>query len=66
MNLPATPFTYSPTNEAALREELKLQDARNLKRGGAIEQPRLILKDTVTGDRYQVTIASGVLTLVAA
>ena len=52
-------------NIAASFREIEREDLRNQKRGQEYEPERLILKDTVTGTRYVVTIASGSLTLTA-
>lgn len=66
MNLPAPGEKYDPTNEAQTRATLEREDARNHKRGEAIEVGAgvpVILTDTVTGSRYSLTVASGSLVL---
>ena len=67
MILPAPAQTYDRVNEAATRRALEQEDRRNRKTGNDVEigAERLILKDTVTGVRYSVTVISGVLGIVA-
>ncbi len=45
--------------------EIEREDGRNFKRDQEVEPVRFVLKDTVDGQRYEVTVASGVLTLTA-
>lgn len=68
MNLPPPGEKYDANNEAQMRAILEREDARNHKKGEAIEvgaNVPLILTDTATGTRYSLTVVSGVLTLAA-
>lgn len=68
MRLAAAPAKYDLADQARLRATIERADDANFKRGQDVElQPgqRLILPDTVTGDRYLITVASGVLTATA-
>ena len=67
MNLPQPASQYDRNNEAQTRGALEKEDRRNRKVGTDVEigNERLILKDTVTGNRYSVTVTSGVLGIVA-
>ncbi len=66
MRLPPPSPQYDVLNEANTRRLIETADNENQKSGSDYEvgkMGRLILTDTVTNDRYNVTIASGVLTL---
>lgn len=68
MNLGSAPAKYDPADQSRLRNALSAADAQSLKRGQDIElagAAKLILQDTVTGARYAVTVASGLLTATA-
>lgn len=68
MRLPSPGTQYDAENEASVRREIEDADGKNQKRGSDYEvskNGRLILTDTVTMTRYNVTIVSGVLTLAA-
>lgn len=67
MRLPSPPPAYDQQNEASARRAIEESDEANQKRGSDYEvaRGRLILPDTVTGTRYNVTIVSGALTLTA-
>jgi hypothetical protein len=64
MTLPTPGEAYSKVNEAQTRAQIDQMDKRNRKQGQDVEiagDERLILTDTVTGDRGTITVASGVL-----
>ena len=66
MRLAGAPAAYDPGDQARLRQALQKADDENLKRGRDVRLQngeRLILKDTVTGNLYAVSIASGSLTV---
>lgn len=65
LNLPAAPAQYNKEDQASLRRALEGADAQNWKKNEAVYPVRLALQDTVTGDLYELTVASGVFTLVA-
>ena len=65
LNLPASPAQYNKEDQTSLRRALTDADAQNVKKDEEWNARRLVLTDTVTGARYNVTVASGVLTLVA-
>lgn len=67
LRLPQPGRAYDAENEARTRRSLEEADDANQKRGSDYEvsRGRLILTDTVTGTRYNLTIASGVVTLTA-
>jgi hypothetical protein len=63
--LPKPARTYSPDNEAQTRRAIEEADRFNHKRGQDLEiagAERLIMTDTVTGQRGVLSVASGVLT----
>lgn len=64
MKLAPAPAQYDPRQQNAAQQTIERADGQNYKRGQDVElQPdqRLILVDTVTGDRCQITVASGAL-----
>ena len=66
MALPRPSQTYDPVNEAQTRAEIDRKLALARSRGQDIElapNERLIMTDTVTGDRVAISVASGVLTV---
>lgn len=65
LQTPAPP-AYDQRNEASFRAALVLLLKTVFAKGRDIEvgQGRLILKDSVDGQRYSLTIASGVVTVV--
>lgn len=67
MNFPTAPQAYGQRNEASFRELVKRAVDGCFRHGQDIEvgTGRLILKDTVTGARYSVTMVSGTLTTTA-
>lgn len=65
LNLGAPPEQYTKADQINLRRVLTDADAQNVKKGEEWNAVRLVLTDTVTGARYNLTVASGVLTLVA-
>lgn len=65
LQLPNAPAQYSQKDQAELRKALADADRRYAKQDGEANMARLVLTDTVTGARYNVTVASGALTLVA-
>lgn len=67
MSLQRAPFAYSRDDQDRLRTSLDRMDGKNRKAGQDVEiagSERLILTDTVTADRYSVTVQSGALVLV--
>lgn len=62
---PAAGDQYSKSNEQSFRNAVLEEDRLNVKKGEAREVTRDIYTDTVTGARYVLTVASGVVTLVA-
>lgn len=65
LNLPQAPREYNQSFMQNLVSALIRADANNVKRDEEWNAVRLVLTDTVTSARYQVTIASGVLTVTA-
>lgn len=67
MKLQQPPLAYNRMTEVQRNRSIEQADAENHKRNRDVEigQGRLILTDTVTGDRYSLTVASGSVTLVA-
>lgn len=63
--LPAAQAQYSQTNETSLRQLVQEELADCWKRNEQVTPVRLVLIDTVTGTNYELTVASGVLTLTA-
>ena len=65
MNLRQPKPGYDPQDEQHRNNEIERADRQNHKKNRDVEigNGRLILKDTVTGTRYNVTIVSGTLTL---
>jgi hypothetical protein len=61
----SAPQQYDRANEQSFRNAAQEADAQNVKKNTEWNAARLVLTDTDTGARYQVTVASGVLTLVA-
>jgi hypothetical protein len=66
-NLPSAPDKYDATNEQSTRNRLQEADDQNWKRRAVVRPVRFELQDTVTGQFYVITIASGawVLTPIA-
>lgn len=67
MKLSSPPPKYDQTDEMKTRTQLERMDGQNRKRGADLEiagAERLILPDTVTGQRYSLTIQSGAVVLV--
>ncbi len=60
----SAPAAYDPQDQSNFRRSLENWLVRVLLGGQDCEigQGRLILTDTVTGDRYSITMADGVLT----
>lgn len=52
-------------NVADSFRQIEDEDRRNFKRDQEVEPVRFVLKDTVDGQRYQITVASGSLVLTA-
>ena len=65
MKLPTAPDKYDKVNEQSMRNKLAQEDDRNVKQNTEWNAVRLVLTDTVTGTRYNVTVASGAIALVA-
>jgi hypothetical protein len=66
MSLPNPPDKYDRAEQMKVRAQIDRLDKQNRKRGQDVEiagGERLILPDTVTGDRYSLTIASGAIVL---
>lgn len=63
--IPAAQAQYSQANEASLRQLIQEELANCWKRNEQVTPVRLVLIDTVTGTNYELTVASGVLTLAA-
>ena len=66
MTVPAAPPAYDRANENAFRDFVVKTFAKMFRKGQDVEigAARLVLTDTVTGERYSVTVASGVVALV--
>lgn len=64
LTLPTPPETYDARDQVAVRNELENRMTRVLEGGQDCEigAGRLILLDTVTGERYSLSMVSGVLT----
>lgn len=65
MNLPRPPAAYDANDEARTRGLLEQADRRTRKIGEDLELAvgeRLVMTDTVTGDRGVISVESGVLT----
>lgn len=64
-NLPTAPAAYDKTDQDNVRRIIQSEIAKAFTKDGTVEigAGRLILKDTVTGTRYNVTIVSGTVTL---
>lgn len=65
LNLPSPPDKYDKAFMQNLLSALVKADAMNVKSNEEYQSLRFVLADTATGTRYQITIASGVLTLTA-
>lgn len=65
LNLPTPPQQYSREDQVSLRRVIEEADGQNVKKNEEWNARRLVLTDTVTGARYELTVASGVFTLVA-
>lgn len=68
MSLLRAPAAYSREDQDRLRRDLEKLDGKNRKAGADVEiagSERLILSDLDNGDRYSVTIQSGVIVLEA-
>lgn len=63
--LPAAPAQYSQADQASLRQLIQEELRRCVKTDEQLTPVRLVLIDTVTGTNYQLTVASGTLTLTA-
>lgn len=63
--LPAAPSQYSKADQASLRRLLQEELRRCVKTDEQLTPVRLVLIDTVTGTNYELTVASGVLTVTA-
>lgn len=65
LQLGNAPAQYSQNDQQLLRAKLGELDRRTAKVDAEARMQRLCLQDTVTGTWYQVTVASGALTLTA-
>ncbi len=68
LTLPSAPLQYNHKDQANVRKALQEADQQNLKTRRdvyLVQGERLIMKDTVTGTSYAVTVASGALVLTA-
>ena len=65
LNLPQAPAEYDQTYQRNLMSALIKADANSVKKDEEWNPVRLVLQDTVTMARYQVTVVSGVLTVTA-
>lgn len=65
MILPQAPKQYDQQNEATTRNDIGLELDQRFRRGGTVEIAggRLVLTDTVTGDRWEITVENGLLSL---
>lgn len=59
------PDKYDRHDQHQLRELVRNELARCLKRNERLQPAELVLADTVTGTLYKITVASGTLTLTA-
>lgn len=62
MNLPNPPDTYDQIDQAQARLTLEQEDAKNIKVDTVFS--KFFMRDTVTGARVTVTIASGAFVIV--
>ena len=68
LTLPGAPLQYDPKDQANMRKALQEADQQNVKTRRdvyLVQGERLIMKDTVTGSNYAVTVASGALVVTA-
>lgn len=67
MSASPAPATYEQRNEAGWRDFVTRALAKTFSKGGEVNiaEGKLVLTDTVTGQRYSLTVASGVVVLVA-
>lgn len=68
LTLPGAPPAYSMRDQASVRKALQEADLENIKTRRdvyLVQGERLIMKDTVTGTSYAITVASGALVLTA-
>lgn len=68
MKLPPAPGAYSQANEQQLRNELDQREASLLRNDRTVAlRPGVAIQmyDTVTGERVELTVASGVLVVTA-
>lgn len=63
--LPAAPAQYSAADQASTRRLIQEELRRCVKTDEQLTPVRFVLIDTVTGANYQLTVASGALTLTA-
>lgn len=63
--LPAAPAQYSAQDQASTRRLIQEELRRCVKTDEQLTPVRFVLIDTVTGTNYQLTVASGALTLTA-
>ena len=63
--LPAAPAAYSQQDQASLRLLVQEELRRCVKTDEQLTPVRFVLIDTVTGTNYELTVASGVLTVTA-
>lgn len=56
------PAAYSRGAETTFRAQVREELARCFQRDEEVQPVRLVLQDTVTGERYEITVASGALT----
>lgn len=63
--LPAAPAAYSQADQVSVRQLIQEELRRCVKTDEQLTPVRLVLIDTVTGANYELTVASGVLTLTA-
>ncbi|NBW13798.1 MAG: hypothetical protein EBR82_37935 [Caulobacteraceae bacterium] len=65
VKFPQPPAQYDRGAMALLVAALETADRANVKKDEEWNPRRLVLKDTVTGTRYVLTVASGALVLTA-
>lgn len=63
--LPAAPSQYSQTDQASTRRLIQEELRRCVKTDEQLTPVRFVLIDTVTGANYELSVASGSLTLTA-
>lgn len=63
--IPAAPAQYSAADQASTRRLIQEELRRCVKTDEQLTPVRFVLIDTVTGTNYQLTVASGTLTLTA-